>query len=69
MPQPLPKGGPSLTHDPLGTWLVHRAHPRDEHFVPLQVVAAAAGGAPATKEHGAWAMGTLSLASYVFAAQ
>lgn len=42
------------------------AHPREEHLLPLHVVAAAAEGEAATKLHQSWEMGSLSLAAWRF---
>lgn len=43
-----------------------RAHPREEHLIPLHVAAGAAEDGPASLIHQSWQMGSLSLSAWRF---
>jgi 4,5-DOPA dioxygenase extradiol len=45
-----------------------RAHPREEHLLPLHVAAAAAGDDAAALLHDSWQLGSLSMAAWRFGA-
>lgn len=56
--------------DRLRDWLnapsARLAHPREEHLMPLHVIAGASSVDPAERIHESWQMGTLSLSSWRF---